>query len=145
MMRIQRDVVHEELIQVLTNGENAVFGEIWRLQVFAFTVGIKTNSRRSLQKVDSNKNIPENYFGIPSWKGLLYLAGVTETGASDCLVNSQDNIKFLVKIFEEYSNGGLFKIEEYLSQYTDYSEGILSLIQELTKQEEASSIEFPTI
>jgi dnd system-associated protein 4 len=130
MRRIQRDVCHEDLVKRLTVEDGAVFGEIWRLLLFAAALGQRTGKRRPLNKVDSGKAMPESYFGTPGWRGFLYLLGVSETGVSDCLRGDTQQSDFLVTLFEEYANEGLFILQERLQVSISPQEEILSLMAE---------------
>ncbi|MCB1093149.1 MAG: DNA phosphorothioation-associated protein 4, partial [Verrucomicrobiae bacterium] len=107
MRRIQRDVQHEEFIKSLTSGESAIFRDIWRVLLFAASFGIYLGERRPLQKVESNKAMPESYFSTPGWRGFLYLIGFLENDSSDHLRKEDDQEEKLVTAFEEYANRGL--------------------------------------
>ncbi|AGA91427.1 dnd system-associated protein 4 [Thioflavicoccus mobilis 8321] len=137
MRRIQRDVCHEDLVKRLTVEDGAVFGEIWRLLLFAAAVGRRSGTRRPLNKVDSGKAMPESYFGTPGWKGLLYLLGVSETGVSDCLRSDAQQSDFLVTLFEEYANAGLFILQERLQVSINPQQEILNLMAECRQKESA--------
>jgi dnd system-associated protein 4 len=116
MRRIQRDSAHDELIKTLTAGDMAVFKEIWRLMLFASSVGIAHGKRRPLKNVDSGKNIPDSYFGTPGWPGYLHLLGITETGGSDILHCTEINQETVISAFEEYANAGLEIINERIRE-----------------------------
>jgi len=107
MRRIQRDSAHEELVKTLTTGDVAIFKEIWRLMLFASSVGIAHGKRKPLKNVDSGKNIPDSYFGTPAWPGYLHLLGITETGGSEILHGTEKNQEIVITAFEEYANAGL--------------------------------------
>jgi dnd system-associated protein 4 len=116
MRRIQRDSAHEELIKTLTTGDTAIFKEIWRLMLFASSVGIAHGKRKPLKNVDSGKNIPDTYFGTPGWPGYLHLLGITETGGSDILHGTEKNQETVISAFEEYANAGLEIIGEKIRE-----------------------------
>lgn len=112
MRRIQRDSTHEELVKLLTTGDQPIFKEIWRLLQFASGVGIASGKRRQLVDSDSGKNIPDTYFSSPGWQGYLHLIAITETGSSEILRNSDRNQDETVSFFEQYANAGLAIIAE---------------------------------
>ena len=106
MRRIQRDVCHEDLIKILTSGDMPLFKEIWRAMLFATALGLHEGKRRPLNKTDSGKAIPENYFSTPGWRGFLYLIGVADSGESHCLQGTDEAQDALITAFEEYANQG---------------------------------------
>lgn len=116
MRRIQRDSAHEELIKTLTSGDAAIFKEIWRLMLFASSVGIAHGKRKPLKNVDSGKNIPDTYFGTPGWPGYLHLLGITETGGGEILHGTEKNQEIVISAFEEYANAGLEIISEKIRE-----------------------------
>lgn len=81
--------------------------------------------------------MPESYFGTPGWKGLLYLLGVSETGVSDCLRSDAQQSDFLVTLFEEYANAGLFILQERLQVSINPQQEILNLMAECRQKESA--------
>ncbi len=131
MRRILRDVRHEELIKSLTTGDAAIFGEIWRLMLFAAALGIKSGRKRApLGKSDSGKAIPDNYFSAPCWPGFLYLIGVADSEDSGCLKGTDENSDALITAFEEYANIGLEILHERIGISSAPLDGILSLMLE---------------
>ena len=115
MRRIQRDVKHEEFIKSLTTGDNAIFRDIWRVLLFAAAYGIHLGGRKSLQKVDSNKSMPETYFSAPGWKGFLYLVGFADGDSSDHLRREDEQENKLITAFEEFANYGLEELSTKIS------------------------------
>lgn len=111
MRRIQRDVKHEDFIKSLTSGENAIFRDIWRVLLFAAAYGVHQGGRKPIQKAESNKAMPESYFGTPGWRGFLYLIGFAENESSDHLRKDEDQENKLITAFEEYANFGLEEMQ----------------------------------
>lgn len=138
MRRIQRDVRHEEMIKTLTSGDTPIFREIWRLMLFAAALGIARGQRKPLQKVDSGKAIPESYFSSPGWRGFLYLLGVAESGASDCLRGTEEAQDLLANAFEEYANRGLDEIASRLSMSSVQLDEFVNLALEATTTRSSS-------
>ena len=117
MRRIQRASDKESLVQTLTSGENPPFKEIWRLLIFAASVGQSRGRREPLKAVDSGKAIPAAIFAnSPAWPGFHYLMALVEKddstilGGSDALENER------LTVFEEYANGGLSVMQEELEK-----------------------------
>ncbi len=134
MRRIQRDVCHDELVRMMTNGEAPLFKEIWRVMLFAAALGIYEGKRTAISKSDSGKAIPENYFSAPGWRGFLYLMGVADSGDSQCLRGSEDAQESLVTAFEEYANQGLHTIANRLRSEANLLDDITSLLLESCTQ-----------
>jgi len=111
MRRIQRDVKHEDFIKSLTSGENAIFRDIWRVLLFAAAYGVYLGGRKPIQKAESNKAMPESYFGTPGWRGFLYLVGFAEHDSSDHLRKDEEQENKLITAFEEYANFGLEEMQ----------------------------------
>lgn len=130
MRRIQREVQHEALVKRLTTGDQAVFGEIWRLLLFCAALGVHHGSRRALAKVDTGKAMPENYFSSPGWRGFLYLIGIVETDGSDVLRTSTGEQDQLITMFEEYANGGLYLLADRLEAALSPLDALTSLLLE---------------
>lgn len=140
MRRIQRDVRHEELVKILTNGETAIFREIWRLLLFCAALGIADGRRKPIEKPDSGKAIPESYFSSPGWRGFLYLIGISETDNSDCLKASADQQDYLITLFEEYANQGLYLLEEKINSSISPLDVFLELLLNSKKKQKDPNI-----
>ncbi len=134
MRRIQRDSAYEELIKTLTTGDAAIFKEIWRLMLFASSVGIAHGKRKPLKNVDSGKNIPDSYFGTPGWPGYLHLLGITETGGSDILHCTEKNQEIVISAFEEYANAGLEIIGEKIREASTPLDALSIILMESQQQ-----------
>lgn len=140
MRRIQRDVCHEDFIKSLTSSDGAIFKEIWRVLLFAASLGIKEGKRRPLDKVDSGKAMPENYFSTPGWRGFLYLIGVADSGDSECLRGTEDDQDGLVTTFEEYANYGLYAMADRMKSSTSPLDELIGLLLEASKAEPTKPI-----
>lgn len=130
MRRIQRDVCHDELVKTLTSGEAPLFKEFWRVMLFAAALGIYEGKRRAIEKSDSGKAIPENYFSAPGWRGFLYLIGVADSGDSNCLHNTEDAQESLIAAFEEYANQGLHTLSARIRSEAFLLDDVTSLLLE---------------
>lgn len=140
MRRLQRDRAHDELIRTLTTGDGAVFKEIWRLILFASSVGIAHGKRKPLQNVDSGKNIPDTYFSSPGWPGYLHLLGITETGGSDVLHNTERNQETVMAAFEEYANAGLEIIGEQMREASSPLDALVMILLESQQQSGTTTV-----
>ncbi len=129
MRRIQRSQDKEELVKQLTTGENAAFGEIWRLMLFSAMLGYKLGRREPLGHKDSGKAMMESYFAnCPAWPGVLYLLGLVEAQNTDVMIATEDAENRLLTIFEEYANGGLAYLNEQLRGRTPTLLNVLDIV-----------------
>ena len=119
--RVRRARDKDPLIEKLTKKGDAKFGEIWRLLIFAASLGLARNARQPLGDYDTGKSIDFSYFGgCQSWPGFLYLLNLVEVGDASILNPDQDTIERQILCFEEYANGGLNIIQSEL-EARDYS------------------------
>ena len=130
MRRIQRDARHEEFVKSLTSGEGAIFRDIWRVMLFAAAYGVKIGKRLPLDKVETNKAMPESYFSTPGWRGFLFLVGFAESSSSDHLKNDEEQQNKLITAFEEYSNYGLVEISSRVSSPSSALADLVGLMLE---------------
>ena len=130
MRRIRRDESQEDLVKLLTSGENPVFKEIWRLLVFAATLGVQSGVRKPLGKVDQGKAINESYFSVPGWRGMLYLIGVTENGDTGALKADEASEDQLATLFEEYANQGLYILRDVVQSSVSPLDDIVTMVLE---------------
>jgi dnd system-associated protein 4 len=133
MRRIQRAIDKEPIVKALTDGEQPCFREIFRLLIFAAMLGMKLERREPLEKVDSGKAVPEAYFtNSPVWPGLIYLIGLVETSSTSVLQGTDEADDTLVKVFEEYANGGLAYLKERFADKELDVVAVVDIINELT-------------
>lgn len=133
--RIKRETTHEEFIQTLISGDQAVFREIWRVLLFAASYGVKKGQRTPLGTVDKGKAFPESYFDTPGWKGFLYLLGFCDGEDSDHLRNDKEQHKKLITAFEEYANYGLYEMTKIVTSSTDPLGDLVTFIIDNTQEE----------
>jgi dnd system-associated protein 4 len=125
--RIRRDKKHDQLIDKLTKGDDAVFDEIWRLLVFAASLGISQNKRSPIVSADSGKAFPEAYLTPGCGPGFISLLTICDTSSSELLRTRDGNSAERIKIFEEYANAGLEIIHAEVSKSTSCLDAILTL------------------
>jgi len=135
MKRIHRAPDKKRIIEALTSDGTAAFREIWRLLLFAATLGYKNGRREPLINTDSGDAIRQELFGnSPAWPGILYLMGLVETGGIDVLMASEDSEDLRIKVFEEYANGGLAILEEHFKAGNCNLDSLLNFIQAQTAE-----------
>lgn len=138
MRRIQRDVRHEEFVKSLTSGEGALFRDIWRVLLFAAAYGVKKGGRLPLERVESNKAMPESYFSTPGWRGFLFLLGFADSTNSEHLKNDEEQQNRLITAFEEYANFGLVEISSRVTSPSSALGDLVGLLLEASNSTQAS-------
>ena len=131
MRRIQRAVDKEDVIKAMTTGETPLFKEIWRLVLFAASVGYHFERREKLGNVESGKAFPSTYFSNPAWPGYQYLMALVCTGEPHILAGTEDSDDQRLTIFEEYANGGLAILREELEQRSYSLDALLQFISSI--------------
>ena len=137
MRRVQRAKDKEQLVQDLTSSEASCFSEIWRLLMFAATLGFRVQRREPLGQIDSGKAIPENYFAnnSQSWPGVVLLMGLVDTEDTEVLGSAEEAENVRLTLFEEYANGGLAFLEEQLNGRTATPEVVWDIIDRVLNPE----------
>ena len=129
MRRIQRAIDKEEVVRRLTSGEPPIFKEIWRLLMFAASVGFKKGRSEPLGTTDSGKAIPQTYFAnSPAWPGFLHLLALVAAGDPHILAGDEKSDDERITLFEEFANGGLAILEEELERRSYSFEAVLEFI-----------------
>lgn len=102
----------------IRNKEKQIFHHIKDLVVFAAMVGKKLNLREAIEKENTGITIA-TFAGSSNTSNsrkdlhnIVFLFGLTEF--KDMKYLRDENIHEAVKVFEEYSNGGLSQIEAWL-------------------------------
>lgn len=132
--RIHRARDKEGIINSLMDEKVGVFKEIWRLLIFAAQIGMQEGSRTPLGSVDSGKGIDQSTFGnCPSWPGLNYLMALVEEDSADSLAGSADAEERRLVIFQEYANAGLTVLQDFFQDRIVDLDGLLSFIDERSK------------
>ncbi len=140
MRRIQRAQDKDTLIQQLTVGEDACFGEIWRLMLFCATLGFKLKRREPLGHKDSGKAVMESYFAnSPVWPGVLYLFALVESGDTAGMQSSEAAENAILTVFEEYANGGLAYLNEQLHGRQPNLLNVLDIVNGVITQKPATA------
>jgi dnd system-associated protein 4 len=121
--RIHRARDKEDIIAAWTS-EQGVFGEIWRLLLFAAQVGFH-------ERIDSGKGIDQSTFGnCRSWPGFSYLLSLVESNSSEVLTGTSNAEELRIAIFQEYANGGLSIMKEFFHDRQIDLDGLIAFIEE---------------
>jgi len=129
MRRIRRAIDKEDVIERLAKKTDSPFADIWRLLLFAASIGVQAGKREPIGQHDSGKSIDFTYFsGCPAWPGLVHLIGLVASKDPKILNPDQDQMDYRVMLFEEYANAGLRILRE-TGEAREYSlDSIVNLI-----------------
>jgi dnd system-associated protein 4 len=110
---------HDALIQLLfgtphKKAGQAIFVTKRDLLCFAAVLGFEGNRRNKIVEKPSEFVDPRPFENSQEAMNLLFLVGLAVTKDADCL--REDREEELVTIFEEYADGGLCTIEEWLRE-----------------------------
>jgi len=137
---VKRERNHEALTQRLTVSGTTIFSYLKDLMVFAAMVGYSENKRVSLS--GPTIEISLDTYSSDQKDGFIYLLGLIETRRGICLKN--ENLRETVKVFEEYCNGGLYIITDWLDQNPSDPIGLDTLLdkvfEKLTKNRREQGI-----
>ena len=115
--RIHRAKDKEAIIADLTSPELGVFKEIWKLLIFAASLGFSSGQREPLEAIDQGKGIDQATFGnSPTWPGLLYLFAINETQSEEVMRATEEAEDVRIRVFEEYANAGLSILRDHFSK-----------------------------
>lgn len=149
---VRRNKKYEDVVNILVNGRlsnntqapgKKVFNYIKDLMVFAAMVGKRHERRESVEKDnigitlhtysgDGGRNSITDQHNIIFMFGLLYY--------KDMNYLRNEKIDESIKLFEEYSNGGLSLIKEWLIESSWDSLCILEKIHDQASEEKPSGI-----
>jgi len=145
MRPIYRSKEHKKLIDTLRDrdpktGEN-VFTTIKDLQCYAAMLGFQMNRREPFdRKTDAIEDIQWATFDDGKCPSYIYLIALAETGNVSVLrydIENSDTGGYsedMVKIFEEYANGGFHVLQSWLDKTPGDPYGASAVIQGLKKE-----------
>ena len=129
MRRILRSKDKKEVVDTLADGKDTIFGQIWKLLLFAAMLGCKDGNREPLTDGDRNTGIDPSVFGNdPVWPGILYLLALEETKDAHVFMSDEKREDELIERFEEFANRGLSIIKEKLEPHSYSLDAINELI-----------------
>lgn len=150
MRSVYRSKKHANLITILTDKNPnigvAAFPTIKALQCFAAMLGFEQGRRVPLEKGDS-ENIEWHTFNNDGYTEYIYLIGLAETRSLGVLrydVETSDTGGFsedMVKIFEEYANGGFQILQTWLDKSPGDPYGAKALIAGIQRAGHLSAAE----
>jgi dnd system-associated protein 4 len=135
--RIHRAKDKEAIIADLTSPELGVFKEIWRLLIFAASLGFSSGQREPLGSIDQGKGIDQATFGnSPTWPGLLYLFAINETQSEEVMRATEEAEDVRIRVFEEYANAGLSILRDHFTKKDFDITNLIELAGQLMQPDE---------
>jgi dnd system-associated protein 4 len=127
---------HDAIIQLLygtphKKAGQPIFVTKRDLLCFAAVLGFEGNRRNKILEKPSDFVDPRPFENSQEAMHLLYLVALAVTKDVDCL--REDSEEELVTIFEEYADGGLCILEEWLRETPSDPHGDRAIIEALTK------------
>ncbi len=142
MRSIYRSKEHLKLITILTSKDTSlevkVFDTIKSLQCYAAMLGFEQGRRKSFDRKEVD-NIEWHTFDNGQYTDYIYLIGLAETKNLGVLrYNVEDSeaggfSEDMVKIFEEYANGGFHILQRWLDEKPGDPHGAKALIEGLNR------------
>ncbi len=136
-----------ELVRQLldTKETRSAFDTYADILVFAASFGLKNHKKVPIKEISHQEPAPINLevFISRGYDWVIKLIAVSETQDIKILADFDPDVEAQrVKIFEEYANGGLEKLQEELRGAVDYTERLLLILNAARFPEEASEEEF---
>ena len=108
---------YEETLQLLK--DTGLFVTLRDAMTFSAVIGFREKRRKPLNSTHAKDDIQATVWNESISLDLLFCLAVSETKSAEIL--RAENEKECIKIFEEYANGGLELIQEWLDRYSDVS------------------------
>ena len=121
---INRSRVHEPMVQRLCTDKlpelgKSLFPTIREFMAFSALLGYSEGRKIPLDKSHGVEDIAGAQFEHNEAIEILWAIGIAETKSSDIL--REGNEGECAQIFEEYANGGMTLVSEWLEEYADQS------------------------
>jgi dnd system-associated protein 4 len=135
MRRIQRAKDKEDVIKLMGE-ELGVFKEIWKLLLFAASLGYCQKKRHPLGEIDTGKGIDQSTFGnCRAWPGIVHLFALVDHSDSSVLADENEDERLLA--FEEYANGGLSMLKEHFTTNPPTIQSLIELVNQYSPAKDA--------
>lgn len=119
---VNRSKAYEDTLQILGGSGNDLFKTLRDALGFAATLGYREGRRLEFDKNYGKEDLqPSVYVNSQESIDVIFMIGLAESKSTDIL--KLENEKECIKIFEEYANGGLALISEWLDLFPDISVG----------------------
>jgi dnd system-associated protein 4 len=115
---VNRSRAYEETLQILGGNGPTLFSTLRDALGFAATLGYREGRRLKFDDNFGKEDLqPSVYVNAKDAIDVIFMIGLAESRSTDIL--KLENEKECIKIFEEYANGGLALINEWLDLFPD--------------------------
>ena len=135
MAEIRHDVCFLGIVDQLTGpkeelGGRGLFKTYKDLLRFAAMVGYKHKKKRSVESV--GREVPQRIFESSNDNDLIYILALVDSKDPDLFKESDEAA--IYKTFEEFANGGLEIIQEWLEDKPSDTSGLSTLLEKTYKE-----------
>ena len=114
---VNRSRVYENTLQLLGGKEGVLFPTLRDALSFAATLGYREGRKLPLDSKAGKEDIQSTVYNQDDAVDLIFCIGLAHHKSAEIL--KAENEKECISIFEEYGNGGLALITEWLELYSD--------------------------
>ena len=114
---VNRSKVYEETLQILGGSGAKLFPTLRDALSFAAALGYREKRRWPLDAKAGKEDIQAQIYNGNDAIDLIFAIGLAENKSAEIL--KLENEKECIEIFEEYANGGLALIKEWIDRYAD--------------------------
>lgn len=114
---VNRSKVYEEILQILGGAGAKLFPTLRDALSFAAALGYREKRRLPLDVKAGKEDIQAQIYNGNDAIDLIFAIGLAEKKSAEIL--KLENEKECIEIFEEYANGGLAIINEWIERYAD--------------------------
>jgi dnd system-associated protein 4 len=147
---VHRSKVYESTLQVLGGQSSQMFSTLRDALGFAAALGYKEGRRWKLDESVGKEDIQPTVYNGNDAIDLIFAIGLAEKKSAEIL--KPQNEKECIQIFEEYANGGLALITEWMENYADVDveaaiwRGLIKIgfapPNDMTRETDTDAIEF---
>jgi dnd system-associated protein 4 len=133
------------LVKALREGEDSIgpFQSYADILVFAASLGSQKQLKKPIS--DYSKEIDpirQDIFDGKGYTQTINLIAIADTNDPAILARNDEAESARIRIFEEYANAGLEILESELKGSSNYTEGLLFMLDKLAKKEDSDEDEF---
>ena len=112
---VHRSKVYENTLQALGGANAKLFPTLRDALSFAAALGYRERRRLEFDEKAGREDIQSQIYNGNEAVDLIFAIGLAEAKSAEIL--KPDNEKECIKIFEEYANGGLAILTEWIERY----------------------------
>ena len=114
---VNRSKAYEQTLQILGGTGTKLFPTLRDALSFAAALGYRERRRWPLDPKAGKEDIQAQIYNENDAIDLIFAIGLAEKKSAEIL--KRENEKECIEIFEEYANGGLALITEWIDRYAD--------------------------